>query len=139
MGTLVDTSVLIAAQRGELDLRKAIAADGGDAVAIATISASELLHGPHRMTNAVARARVERQVEHLLAQLTMVDFDLDIARLHARLGADLAAKGAVVGAHDLIIAATALSLDYRVATRDRRSFPKIRGLDVVYWQAVSAR
>lgn len=133
MGTLVDTSVLIAAQRGELDLRKAIAADGGDAVAMATISASELLHGPHRMTNAVARARVERQVEHLLAQLTMVDFDLDIARLHARLGADLAAKGAAVGAHDLIIAATALSLDYRVATRDRRSFPKIRGLDVVYW------
>jgi tRNA(fMet)-specific endonuclease VapC len=133
LGTLVDTSVLIAAQRGELDLRTAIAADGGDAVAIATISASELLHGPHRMTNAVARARVERQVEHLLAQLTMVDFDLDIARLHARLGADLAARGAAVGAHDLIIAATALSLDYRVATRDRRSFPKIRGLDVVYW------
>lgn len=133
MGTLVDTSVLIAAQRGELDLRKAIARDGGDAVAIATISASELLHGPHRMTNAVARARVERQVEHLLAQLTTINFDLEIARLHARLGADLAAKGTSVGAHDLIIAATAMSLDYRVATRDQRSFPKIPGLDVVYW------
>jgi predicted nucleic acid-binding protein len=38
-----------------------------------------------------------------------------------------------VGAHDLIIAATALSLGYAIATRDRRSFPKIRGLDVVYW------
>ena len=133
MGTLVDTSVLIAAQRGELDLRRAIRADGDDAVAIATISASELLHGPHRMTNAVARARVERQVEHLLAQVTTIDFDLEIARLHARLGADLAAKGTAVGAHDLIIAATALALDYRVATRDRRSFPKISGLDVVYW------
>ena len=133
MGTLVDTSVLVAAQRGDLDLRKAIAADGGDAVAIATISASELLHGPHRMTNAVARARVERQVEHLLTQLTTIDFDLEIARLHARLGADLAAKGTAIGAHDLIIAATALSLDYRVATRDRRSFPKIPGLAVAYW------
>jgi predicted nucleic acid-binding protein len=125
--------VLIAAQRGELDLRGAIAADGDDAVAIATISASQLLHGPHRMTNAVGRARVERQVEHLLAQLTAIDFDLEIARLHARLGADLAAAGTAVGAHDLIIAATALSLDYRIATRDRRSFPKIPGLDVVYW------
>ena len=133
MGTLVDTSVLIAAQRGELDLRRAIRTDGDDAVAIATISASALLHGPHRMTNAVARARVERQVEHLLAQVTTIDFDLEIARLHARLGADLAAKGTAVGAHDLIIAATALALDYRVATRDRRSFPKISGLDVVYW------
>jgi tRNA(fMet)-specific endonuclease VapC len=133
LGTIVDTSVLIAAQRGDLDLRRLIAAGDGDAVAIATISASELLHGPHRMTNAVARARVERQVEHLLDQLAAIDFDLEIARLHARLGADLAARGTAVGAHDLIIAATALALDYRIATRDKRSFPTIPGLDVVYW------
>jgi tRNA(fMet)-specific endonuclease VapC len=133
LGTLVDTSVLIAAQRADLDLRKVLAKDGDDAVAIATISASELLHGPHRLSNAVARARVERQIENLIAALSIVDFDLEIARLHARLGADLAAKGTAVGAHDLIIAATALSLDYRLATRDRRSFPKIPGLDVVYW------
>jgi len=133
VGTLVDTSVLIAVLRAELDLRKAVAADGSDPVAIATISASEMLHGPHRMTNAVARARVERQIEQLLTHCSIVDFDLEIARLHARLGADLAAKGTPVGAHDLIIAATALWLDYRLATRDRRSFPKIPGLDVVYW------
>lgn len=133
MGTLVDTSVLIAAQRADIDFRKVLAKDGDDAVAIATISASELLHGPHRLSNAVARARVERQIENLLAALSIVDFDLEIARLHSRLGADLAAKGTAVGAHDLIIAATALSLDYRLATRDRRSFPKIPGLEVVYW------
>lgn len=133
MGTLIDTSVLIAAQRAEIDLRKAIATDGNDTVAIATICASELLHGPHRMANAVARARAERQIEQLLTHFSIVDFDLEIARLHARLGADLAAKGTPVGAHDLIIAATALSLDYRVATRDRRSYPKIPGLEVVYW------
>ena len=36
-------------------------------------------------------------------------------------------------AHDLIIAAIALSLDNRVATRDKRGFPKIPVLDVVYW------
>jgi len=133
LGTLVDTSVLIAAQRADIDFRKVLAKDGDDAVAIATISASELLHGPHRLSNAVARARVERQIENLLAALSIVDFDLEIARLHSRLGADLAAKGTAVGAHDLIIAATALSLDYRLATRDRRSFPKIPGLEVVYW------
>jgi tRNA(fMet)-specific endonuclease VapC len=133
LGTLVDTSVLIAAQRAEIDLRKAIATDGDDLVAIATISASELLHGPHRLTNAVARARAERQIEALLTHVSIVDFDLDIARLHARLGADLAVQGTAVGAHDLIIAATALSLDYRIATRDKRSFPKIPGLAVVYW------
>jgi len=85
------------------------------------------------MVNAVARERAERTVEILLDCFSIVDFDLEIARLHARLGADLAAKGTAVGAHDLIIAATALSLGYAIATRDKRSFPKIRGLDIVCW------
>ena len=133
MGTLVDTSVLIAAQRAEIDFDALLVAQGHQDIAVATICASELMHGPHRMTNAVARARAERTIETLLACFSIVDFDLDIARLHARLGADLAAKGTAIGAHDLIIAATALSLDYRVATRDRLSFPKIPGLDVTYW------
>jgi tRNA(fMet)-specific endonuclease VapC len=133
VGTLVDTSVLIAAQRADIDFDALLAAQGNQDIAVATISASELLHGPHRMTNAVARARAERAIDTLLNALTMIDFDLEIARLHARLGADLATKGTAIGAHDLIIAATALSLDYRLATRDQRSFPRIPGLDVVYW------
>ena len=69
----------------------------------------------------------------VLTGLSIVSFDMEIARLHARLGADLAAKGTQIGAHDLIVAATALSLEYRIATRDKRSFPRIPGLDVVYW------
>jgi tRNA(fMet)-specific endonuclease VapC len=133
LGTLVDTSVLIAAQRGEIDFDALLKAPGTQDIAVATICASELLHGPHRLSNAVARDRAERAIEQLLACFSIVDFDLEIARLHARLGADLAAKGTQIGAHDLIVAATALSLDYRLATRDRRSFPRIPGLEVVRW------
>ena len=133
MGTLVDTSVLIAAQRGDIDLPAFLKKEGAVDVATATICVSELLHGPYRMANAMARARAERSAEVLLTGLSIVGFDLPIARVRARLAADLSAKGTQVGAHDLIIAATALSLDYRVATRDRRSFPKIPGLDIVYW------
>jgi predicted nucleic acid-binding protein len=133
VGTLVDTSVLIAAQRGDIDFDALLAAQGNEDIALATICASELLHGPHRLTNAVARSRAERTVEILLDCFSIVDFDLEIARLHARLGADLAAKGTTIGAHDLVVAATALFLDYRIATRDRRSYPKIPGLEIIYW------
>lgn len=133
MGTLVDTSVLIAAQRGDVDLDALFKKQGAVNVATATICVSELLHGPHRITNSVARARAERSVEIVLTGLLIVSFDIEIARMHARLSADLAAKGTQIGAHDLIIAATAISLEYRLATRDRRSVPKIPGLDVVYW------
>jgi tRNA(fMet)-specific endonuclease VapC len=133
VGTLIDTSVLIAAERGQIDLAVIVATDGDQDVAIAAISAAELLHGPHRLKSATARARAERLVEQLIAQFPVIDFDLDVARIHAQLAADLATEGISVGAHDLMIAATALSMDYRVATRDRRSFPNISALDVVYW------
>ncbi len=128
MGVLIDSSSLIAAQRGELDLDVALGHDLDEEVAIAAVSASELLHGIHRLKGGAKQARAERFVERLLDTLHVVPFDLDVARVHARLGAELAAKGASVGAHDLIIASTAIAIDFAVATRDLRSFPRIAGL-----------
>jgi hypothetical protein len=51
-------------------------------------------------------------VERLLAVLPVFPFDLVTARLHASLRADLAAKGASVGSHDLLIGATAIALGF---------------------------
>ena len=133
MGTLIDSSVLIAAGRGELDLDAHAAQTGDDDVAVAAITASELLHGVHRLKPGVKRARVQTLVEDLLDRVPVIPFDLDTARVHAMIAADLRARGTAVGAHDLLIAATAVQVGYTVATRDRRSFPKIRDLDVVYW------
>ena len=132
MGTLIDTSVLIAIERGSLDL-EAVKQPDDEELAIAAITASELLHGVHRLRGAVARTRAERFVEHLLDVVPVIPFDLDVARIHARIDAELSAAGAAVGDADLTIAATAVSLDYRIATRDLRSFPKIKGLTVVRW------
>jgi tRNA(fMet)-specific endonuclease VapC len=133
VGTLIDTSVLIAIQRGQLDPQRIQQADEDEPIAISAITASELLHGVQRLTGAVARTRAERFVEQLLAAIPVVPFDLDVARVHARLDAELSAQGAAVGDADLMIAATAVWLDYRVATPDLRSFPRIEGLDVVKW------
>jgi len=132
VGTLIDTSVLIAIERGELDLAT-IKEEEDEELAIAAITASELLHGVHRLRGAVARTRAERFVEHLLDVIPVIPFDLDVARIHARIDAELSAAGAAVGDADLMIAATAVWLDYRIATRDLRSFPKIKGLTVARW------
>ena len=133
MGILIDSSSLIAAERGELDLEAALAGDLDDEIAIAAISASELLHGLHRLKSGLKQARAERFVERLLDTVPVIAFDLDVARVHARIGAELAAKGTAIGTHDLIIASTAVAIDFTVATRDLRSFPKITGLDLKRW------
>jgi predicted nucleic acid-binding protein len=131
VGTLIDSSVLIATERRTLDLDAALAAPAEDSVGIAAITASELLHGVHRASTPALRRQRETFVERLLAALPVFPFDLVTARIHASLWASLAAKGTSVGAHDLLIGATAIAAGYRVATRDRRSLAKIPGLEVV--------
>ena len=130
---VIDSSVLIAVERDQLDLRTVLGAYGSSAVGMASISASELLHGVQRAETPARRALREGFAERLIGSLLVLPFDLTVARVHARVWAELAAKGITVGAHDLIIAATALANGGTVATRDERSFPKIPGLPVLRW------
>jgi tRNA(fMet)-specific endonuclease VapC len=106
---------------------------GDEPIAIAAVTASELLHGVHRAVEPSQRSRREAFVERLLEALPVLPFDLVVARAHARLSAQLAMTGVTVGSHDLLIAATAVAVGYDVATRDERSFPRIPGLNVLRW------
>jgi len=101
MATLIDSSVLIAAERGQLEFDDISARYGEDDVAISAVTASELLHGFHRARTAVQRPRRQAFVEGLLAQLPVIAFDLTVARVHASLWADLVRRGVAVGERDL--------------------------------------
>jgi tRNA(fMet)-specific endonuclease VapC len=141
MGTLLDTTVFIELERGIRRLPAASAMDEvskrledqlgpTEEVGIATITASELLHGVHRATPQ-HRARREAFVEGVLAAFPPFAFDLLAARAHARLWAGLALAGVDVGSHDRLVAATAITAGWRVGTADIRHFDRIPGLDVV--------
>jgi predicted nucleic acid-binding protein len=130
---VIDSSVLVAVERGNLDLSTVCGVSGSLAVGIAAITASELLHGVHRASTPRQRTLREAYVERLIGSVLVLPFDLTVARLHARVWAELAAQGITVGAHDLMIAATALANGGMVATRDERSFPRIPGLSVLRW------
>jgi tRNA(fMet)-specific endonuclease VapC len=133
MGAIVDSSILIAAERGTLDLELIAQESGQLELAMSVITASELLHGVHRAESGMRRARREAYVEAILSKLPVIPFDMLCARIHARLSAELASQGLTVGAHDLIIASTAIANGLDLVTRDERSFPKIPGLSLIRW------
>lgn len=135
MGILLDSSVLIEAERGHLDLDRRLESLGDEPVAISSISASELLHGVHRAITARDRIRREEFVESLLRGITVADFGLREARVHAALWADLRSRGLMIGAHDLLIAATALALEYRLATANLRDFARVPDLKIEHWNS----
>jgi predicted nucleic acid-binding protein len=130
VATLIDSSFLIAAERGDLALEAITLRFAEEDVAISAVTASELLHGVYRAKTASQRHRRQAFIEGLLAQIPVVAFDLTVARVHASLWADLAKRGVAVGERDLMIGATAIARNYAVATRDGRSFSKIPGLKV---------
>lgn len=128
MAVLIDTSVLIDAERRGHSLDEAI---GEQERAISVITASELLHGVHRAGSSGIRTRRAAFVEHLLSAMEPLPITMAIARAHADIWADLESNGSLIGAHDLWIAATALSQGMEVATSNARDFERVPGLAVV--------
>jgi predicted nucleic acid-binding protein len=124
---LIDTSVLVELERAHAALPTKLEDEGAF---LSAISASELLHGVERAPTAAGRARREAFVERALDLVSVLPFDLDAARVHARIWADLTRRGAMIGAHDLIIAATAICHDLTVVTRNHREFSRVDGLAV---------
>ncbi|MFC4377505.1 PIN domain-containing protein [Nocardia halotolerans] len=96
---------------------------------MSSVTASALLHGVHR-ARPEFRARREAFVEVAIAAFPPQPFDLLAARIHAGVWADRANRGQEIGAHDALIAATAMSICWEVATANTRHFKRIPGLDV---------
>jgi tRNA(fMet)-specific endonuclease VapC len=141
MGTLLDTTVFIDLERAirrlppanamaEVSARLEQQLGPDEEVGIAAITASELLHGVHRAA-AEHRARREAFVEAVIAAFPPLPFGLLAARAHARIWAELAAAGQDVGAHDRLVAATAITAGWRVGTANLRHFDRIGGIDIL--------
>lgn len=128
---ILDTSVLIAAERRTIRFEAFLEKLGDEPVAMAAITASELLHGCHWATDAGTRARRSAFVDSLLDIIPVLPFGLPEARRHAALWADLVREGAMIGPHDLLIAATALARGEALATLNHREFARVPGLRLI--------
>lgn len=131
MGLILDTSILIADERGKFEMRAFLAQFSTAQPIITAITASELLHGVERAQDPRRRAARQRHVEGILSSIQVIPFDLGIARHHARLWADLQTRGLMIGPHDLQIAAAGVALGHPVATLNSSEFLRLRALQVI--------
>lgn len=119
--------MLIDAERTALDLDALIADD--DEPAIAAITVAELGVGVEVATGRRKQAR-QAFLDDVVASLPIIDYDLDVARAHTRLLVAVRAAGSPRGAHDLLIAATALATGRIVVTSDRPGIDGLPGVTV---------
>jgi tRNA(fMet)-specific endonuclease VapC len=126
---MVDSSVLIDLERRGLS-PSALREDEDEIWTISAVTVSELLFGLERASTPVQRARREAFMEAALVAFPVLPFDLEAARVHARIWAELVGTGQRIGTHDFLIAATALANEHTLLTDNPREFARIAGLNV---------
>jgi tRNA(fMet)-specific endonuclease VapC len=122
---ILDTTVLVAAERSRRHLDSLIADE--DEVVIAAITAAELLVGAHLADDA-NRSRRASFVGAVLAAIPIEEYDLDVARAHADLLAHVRRTGRPRRAHDIIIAATAAATHRTIVSADAQAFSDLPGV-----------
>jgi len=122
---ILDTAVLVDAERGRGTLDDLIADD--DDVAIAAITAAELWVGVE-LASGRRRGQREAFVNAVVEAVSVEPYDLDVAEAHARLMAESGRSGRPRGPHDLIIAATARARERAVVSTDLSGFAELAGV-----------
>ncbi len=128
MGLVIDTDVWVLAETSADRLELSRWSAYGDAY-MSAVTASELVVGVERASTAARRAQRGAFVEHLLSLVPVLDFSLPVGRTHARMRAALS-KDVTAGAHDALIAATAIPHGFALLTRNVTEFTIFAGLKV---------
>jgi predicted nucleic acid-binding protein len=129
LAVLLDTSILVAEERGSDALEQVSDREGGSAISAITLA--EFWKGLERARGATHRKRRQRFYDRVVAGFDVAPVDEEIALETARLWADLERRGSMIPAFDLLIAATALSRGWALATADVRDFGRVAGLELV--------
>lgn len=135
MGLILDSSVLISAERQGWNARQMLAAIartvGETEVALSVVTLIELAHGAARADTAERKAKREQFIQELLTALPIHPVTVPIALHAGQIDGENQAKGVRLPLADLLIGLTALELGYNVATGNLRHFQRILGLSVM--------
>ena len=128
MGLVLDTSVLIEAERGKLSLSSLLRKTfPKESIYISSISVSELYLGTHLSQKSFKEQRTT-SIEIMISSLIILDFDSKVAKAHAKAWSQLKKKGILIGPYDLIIAATCLYHQHSLLTFNIKEFSRVPNL-----------
>ena len=99
-------------------------------VCISSVTYAKLVHGVEK---SVAVEKNRLALSMLLANMEILDFDMDAADCYGKIRAALEKKGTPIGTLDMMIAAHAQSLGYTVVTNNVKEFSRVSALQIENW------
>ncbi len=103
-------------------------------LAMSAITFAELMNGANKSFQVTANVRRLNELSKIVAVLP---FDEKAAVVYGDVRSRLEKGGKPIGAHDMLIAAHALSLDLILVTNNEKEFSRVRGLNVENWGKIS--
>lgn len=102
---------------------------GESQVCTSIIVAAELRYGAEKRGSS----RLKAQVEAVLHRIEVMPLSSPAAAVYAILRTRLERAGQPIGSNDLLIAAHAVTLGFRIVTANEREFGRVEGLQCENW------
>ena len=99
-------------------------------VCISSVTYAELVHGVEK---SAAMEKNRLALSMLLANMEILDFDVDAADCYGKIRSGLEKKGTPIGPLDMMIAGHAQSLGYTVVTNSVKEFSRVAALKMENW------
>lgn len=132
---LIDTDILIYSLKGNPQVMDHLNRTAAAPKAISVISYGELLYGARKSARPDENlARVRRLGE----VLPIIEVSPAVMEAFGSLKARLEHDGRRLDDFDLVIAATAITIGYRLVTNNERHFSRIEGLHLENWATASS-
>lgn len=127
---ILDTNIISELMRNPSgSVRRRIAKEGEDSVAVSIVVAAELRFGAARRGSA----KLTHWVDTILKRIPILPFEDPADRHYADLRASLERAGTPIGSNDLLIAAHCRALGLILVTANTAEFSKVRGLRLQNW------
>jgi len=128
---LLDTNAVITllTRRSDALLRRVETAEVGS-LAVSSVVTHELYCGAYRSQKVAFNLETLRL---LFADLAILDFDREDARVAGEIRADLARQGTPIGPYDVLIAGQARARNLTLITNNTDEFARVPGLQLQDW------
>jgi predicted nucleic acid-binding protein len=137
MGVILDSSILVAAERKDKTARDVLAAVssqvGDEEAGLSVITLLELAHGAARANAPERRTKREQFIAELALALPVFPVTASVALRAGQIDGENQSRGVRLPLADLLIGVTALELGYGVVTGNLRHFRLIQGLSVLQY------
>jgi len=127
---LIDTDTVIYALKGDPQVLMHFQETAAEPKALSVVTYGELLYGALKSQRRQENMAKVRRLQEIFP---VVEATNAIMETYAAIKADIETRGKPLDDFDLVIAATAISLGYRLVTNNERHFLRIKELKLENW------